>query len=226
MDAMDILGDLLGHKSKKSGRGTDILKDIFGRGSKRTSGRSSNSESKRPIDINRDAEALEELLNVANGRSSSRHADASGTQSRQPMSFPQPSAPQKQSTGFESASQRNSKADNEHAIVLIKAMVNASKADGKIDADEQKKILEQLGGRSREQIDFVRKLLAEPLDIDAFARSVPFGMEQQVYSISLIAIDLDENREADYLRELAQYLRIAPEVRQQIHRRLGAPQIF
>lgn len=63
MDAIDILGDLLGHKTSQRGRGTGILKDMFGLGSQRPS-----SPPKRPEEISREARELEDLLNVANNR--------------------------------------------------------------------------------------------------------------------------------------------------------------
>ena len=68
-------------------------------------------------------------------------------------------------------------------------------------------------------MSFLREELNKPLNVREFAWSVPLGMEEEVYTISLIAIDLDSNREASYLEELAHGLRIAPLTRQQIHRR-------
>jgi uncharacterized membrane protein YebE (DUF533 family) len=102
-------------------------------------------------------------------------------------------------------------------------MLNAAKSDGQIDQAEQQSILEHVGDRSRETIRLLRDEFARPLDVDAFARSVPIGMEQQVYTMSLIAIDLDTSREARYLNQLADALRIPGDVRKQIHQRLGAP---
>jgi uncharacterized membrane protein YebE (DUF533 family) len=51
-------------------------------------------------------------------------------------------------------------------------------------------------------------------------------MEQQVYTMSLIAIDLDTGEEAKYLMELSESLRLPTAVREQIHQRLGAPSIY
>jgi len=48
-------------------------------------------------------------------------------------------------------------------------------------------------------------------------------MEQQVYTISLVAIDRYSEREANYLRDLAHGLRLAPEVCNQIHQRFNVP---
>jgi len=115
---------------------------------------------------------------------------------------------------------------NQHAELMIRAMINAAKSDGTFDEEEQKKILAKLGDVSQEEIDFIRREFAAPLDVQAFANTVPRGMEHQVYAISLSAIDLDENQEAQYLAELAQALRIGPEEANQIHTQLGAPTIF
>jgi uncharacterized membrane protein YebE (DUF533 family) len=51
-------------------------------------------------------------------------------------------------------------------------------------------------------------------------------MEQQIYAISLTAIDLDTNKEARYLAELASELGIDPKLANAIHEHLGAPKIF
>lgn len=115
---------------------------------------------------------------------------------------------------------------NEQAEVLVRAMVSAAKSDGQISAPEQKQIIEQLGNVTQEEIEFLRQEFARELDVREFAWSVPIGMEEQVYQLSLIAIDLDEMKEAQYLADLAHGLRLPPERCNAIHRRLGAPVIF
>ncbi len=112
------------------------------------------------------------------------------------------------------------------AETLIKAMINAAKADGKIDRGEQQKIVEHLGEVSDDDIAFVQREFQTPLDVDGFVRSIPRGMEQQVYAMSLMAIDLDSNPEAQYLHQLAQATGMGPDVVNQIHERLGAPKIY
>ncbi len=115
---------------------------------------------------------------------------------------------------------------NHHAELMIRAMINAAKSDGTFDEEEQQKILSKLGDVTQDEIDFIRREFAAPLDVQGFANSVPRGMEHQVYAISLAAIDLDKNQEAQYLGELAQTLRIGPDEANQIHTQLGAPTIF
>ncbi|MEW7974227.1 MAG: DUF533 domain-containing protein [Candidatus Thiodiazotropha endolucinida] len=114
----------------------------------------------------------------------------------------------------------------DQAALLIRAMINAAKADGKVDKEEQQKILGKLGEVTRDEIEFVRNELAQPLDLEGFVRSIPQGLEQQVYAISLMAIDLDSQAEAQYLHSLAQAIRISPQVSNQIHEQFGAPSIY
>ncbi len=51
-------------------------------------------------------------------------------------------------------------------------------------------------------------------------------MENQVYAMSLMAIDLDSQAEAKYLHELAQCMDIQPQTANQIHQQLGAPVLY
>ncbi|PUB88910.1 MAG: DUF533 domain-containing protein [gamma proteobacterium symbiont of Ctena orbiculata] len=114
----------------------------------------------------------------------------------------------------------------DQATLLIRAMINAEKADGEVDREEQQRIIGRLGEVTQDEIDFVRSELSQPLDLENFVRSIPAGLEQQVYAMSLMAIDLDTQAEARYLHSLAQATRITPEVSNLIHEQLGAQQIY
>ncbi|KAG1665732.1 hypothetical protein GQR58_019228 [Nymphon striatum] len=114
----------------------------------------------------------------------------------------------------------------DQATLIIRAMINASKSDGSIDREEQEKVIGKLGDVTQAEVDFVRNEFNAPLDVDAFIDSIPRGMEQQIYAVSLMAIDLDTNKEARYLHQLAKGLRIQPELANQIHEQLGAQTIF
>jgi uncharacterized membrane protein YebE (DUF533 family) len=217
MDAIDILGSLLGHKSSRPGKGTDVLTDILGGGSKKASPTPSQS------DVSRQAKELEELLNVANGRQSHTHSAPKPPQSRT-SSNPDADWRRKHSAPGQTGTSANT--DNDRATVLVRAMVNAAKSDGQIDSTEQQRIIDQLHNPSPDAIQFLREEFRKPLNVREFAMSVPIGMEQQVYTLSLIAIDLDTGKEAKYLMELAESLRLPTEVREQIHQRLGAPSVY
>jgi uncharacterized membrane protein YebE (DUF533 family) len=125
----------------------------------------------------------------------------------------------------DSSSGQASQADDK-AIILIRAMVCAAKADGRLDSEEQKNIIGQLRDPSPDAIQFLRQEFDRNSTAREFAMTVPVGMEQQVYTLSLIAIDLDTGAEAKYIKELGDTLRLSPEVREQIHQRLGAPSVY
>jgi uncharacterized membrane protein YebE (DUF533 family) len=115
---------------------------------------------------------------------------------------------------------------SDQATLLIRAMTNAAKADGEVDREEQKRILGKLGEVTQDEIDFVRNELSQPLDLKGFVSSIPAGMEQQIYAMSLMAIDLDTMAEARYLHNLAQATQITPEISNLIHQQLGAQPLY
>ena len=114
----------------------------------------------------------------------------------------------------------------DHATLIIRAMINAAKSDGSIDQSEQDKVIAKLGDVTQEEIEFVKREFAAPLDVQSFARSIPQGMGEQIYAVSLMAIDLDKNSEAQYLADLAQGLGISPQLANQMHDKFGVPKIF
>lgn len=115
---------------------------------------------------------------------------------------------------------------NRRVEILIRAMIHAAKADGHVDEQEQQNILQRVGDLNPEEAEFLRRELASPLDIQALIRSVPRGMEQEVYTISLMGSQLDEQSEAQYLIDLAQGLGLSADTCNNIHCELGAPEIF
>ncbi len=112
---------------------------------------------------------------------------------------------------------------DEEAIILIRAMANAAKADGEVDQAEIDAIISRAGDLDEEAEAFVRSELASPLDLDAFIDSVPGGMEAQVYTMSLLPIEVDTAAEADYLADLRIGLGMSDEQVAEIHEALGVP---
>lgn len=115
---------------------------------------------------------------------------------------------------------------DEVAGLLLRAMIQAAKADGKIDAGEKAKLVENLGDVDPQEMAFVNEQLEAPVDVAGLARDVPNGMEEQVYMMSVMAIDLDQREEAQYLHQLAQSLNISQAQSNQIHEQLGVPTIY
>lgn len=114
----------------------------------------------------------------------------------------------------------------DHATLIIRAMINAAKSDGNIDQSEQDKVIAKLGDVTQEEIDFVKREFSAPLDVEAFSRSVPQNMGEQIYAVSLMAIDLDQNKEAQYLADLARGLNINTQIANQMHDKFSVPRIF
>jgi uncharacterized membrane protein YebE (DUF533 family) len=112
------------------------------------------------------------------------------------------------------------------AALLLRAMIQAAKSDGKVDAAERAKLLDGLKDATQAEVDFVKAELAAPVDIEGLARQVPKGLEAQVYTMSVMAITLDNKAEAQYLHELATALRLAPAQVNSIHTQLGVPTLY
>lgn len=100
-------------------------------------------------------------------------------------------------------------------LTLIRAMIGAAKADGHIDAQEQKLLFEQVErmGLDAESKAFVFDALTQPVDIAAIA-SAANGIEQatELYLVSCIAIDVDHPAERAYLQALGHQLKLPAEL--------------
>ncbi|MFN7223676.1 MAG: DUF533 domain-containing protein [Paracoccaceae bacterium] len=116
--------------------------------------------------------------------------------------------------------------DEAQAAVLLRAMIMAAKADGKLDADEKANLMQAVGDASRAEIDFINRELATPVDIDGLLNDVPRGMEEKVYMASVMAINLDDRSEAQYLHELAQALGLTQQEVNALHDHMKAPRIY
>ena len=62
---------------------------------------------------------------------------------------------------------------NDQAVLMIRAMVNAAKSDGLVDEAEQQNIISKLGSDvSEAEINFLKQEFAAPLDVAGFALSL------------------------------------------------------
>lgn len=120
----------------------------------------------------------------------------------------------------------NQQAAEQQASLMIRAMINAAKADGTIDPQEQERIINKLGNISDSEADFIRREFEAPLNVAGFVQSIPAGMGQAIYAISLAAIDLDTRTEAQYLSQLAQGLNLSPAACNALHEQVGAPKLY
>lgn len=107
------------------------------------------------------------------------------------------------------------------AMVLIRAMCNAAKADGEVDDDEVNAILSRAGDLDDDDQRFLRSELQSPLDLDSFLASVPKGLEAEVYAASLLPITVDTPSEVQYMQTLASGLGLKSDQVAAIHSELG-----
>lgn len=112
------------------------------------------------------------------------------------------------------------------AGLMLAAMIQAAKSDGTFDDAEKAKLLDQLGDVDAEEAAFVQVQLQAPVDVAALVRETPSGMEGQIYAMSLLGIDLDTQKEAQYLHDLAQGYGMKPAQVNEIHAQMGMPSLY
>lgn len=110
------------------------------------------------------------------------------------------------------------------ADLTVKAMINAAKADGRIDEDEMQKVVGELqaDGISDAEREYVMAEIRKPLNTAELVAAVPNQqVAAQMYTASLLAIEVDTAAEKAYLQSLARDLNLDARVVQQIHSTLG-----
>lgn len=110
----------------------------------------------------------------------------------------------------------------ETALLLIRAMIAAAHADWHLDDKERAVILKQLdeGGFGDEERRFVTQELDNPRRLDDLlpADMTP-ELRDQIYTASLLAIEVDSEAERNYLDKLADRLGLDEAARKEIEAR-------
>lgn len=134
-----------------------------------------------------------------------------------------PAQPPKALLQMQTAEQEKELDDD--ANILVKAMINAAKADGAIDQKELQKIIGKFeeDGLTQEDKDFFMTESARPLDLSGLVASAAGrpNLAAQIYAASLLAIEVDTPAEELYMQNLASGLRLAPETVSYIETSLG-----
>lgn len=110
------------------------------------------------------------------------------------------------------------------ATLTVQAMINAAKADGRIDAKETERLVGKMreDGVTDEEQRFVMEEIGKPMDTDAIVRAVPNQQAAaQIYTASLMAIEVDTDAEKRYLQELASKLGLNQPVLAYLHQAVG-----
>ena len=138
---------------------------------------------------------------------------------------PQPAAPV-EAAPAEPLAPATDEAAAELALLTIRAMISAAKADGEIDESERARIMGKLeaNGLTDEERAFVVAEMARSLDVEALARAATTpDVAVQVYSASLMAIEADTPVEVIYLQRLAAALKLDADTVASVHATLGVP---
>jgi uncharacterized membrane protein YebE (DUF533 family) len=98
---------------------------------------------------------------------------------------------------------------SQESILLIRAMIAAANADGVIDGEERSRILKKLEtvDLSDQEHSFIVKELLSPAGLEDIVAQVKSSeMAKMVYTVSLLAIEVDTDAERNYMNTLAQQL--------------------
>jgi uncharacterized membrane protein YebE (DUF533 family) len=109
--------------------------------------------------------------------------------------------------------------------LVLRAMVNAAKADGKIDSGEIERLMGKVreSGVDAEAQQFLQDAMGRPMETDeliAAARGKP-ELAAQLYAASLLAIEVDTPAEKKYLESLAAGLGLEPAVTGSLRQAVG-----
>jgi uncharacterized membrane protein YebE (DUF533 family) len=112
----------------------------------------------------------------------------------------------------------------QNAQLILRAMINAAKADGHIGPSEIERItgkLEEIGADD-EGRSFILQEMGKPLDLDAITRKVTSEeLGAQVYAASLLSIEVDTPAEKEYMQTLAAELQLNSDTVSRLHRLMG-----
>jgi uncharacterized membrane protein YebE (DUF533 family) len=232
-----VLAQLLGGTTSRSGTGTggmlgslaDMAKSMFG-------GASPTGGSGNPLAVGGLGALAGALL--GGGRGAARGALGGGAMallgslalealqglSRQPSGSAPATLPAELPLGLRAPTTKGEESELESkAIVVLKAMINAAKADGQIDDAERQRILGKLeeAGADAEAREFVQAEMRRPFDVDGLPEVPNPQTAVEAYAASLLAIEVDTPAERDYLRRLAQGLGLEERTVQRLHAALG-----
>ena len=110
-------------------------------------------------------------------------------------------------------------------LLLLKAMINAAKADGNIDTRESSQIFSEINrlGLEAEEKALLMEEYARPVDIPSLVAGVSTPEQAiEVYAASVMVIDEQNLQEAQYLQSLAKSLGLDPALVMEIHQTVAA----
>ena len=115
------------------------------------------------------------------------------------------------------------------AELVVAAMINAAKADGRIDKDEYRLITGKLqkAGLQQDDMYYIMEELQKPMNTEGLVRAAKNtpGLAAQIYAATLMAIEVDTPAEKTYVEELASGLGLSNDMVRTIEQMAGMQQI-
>lgn len=109
----------------------------------------------------------------------------------------------------EAINELSDESNEKRSIRLLKMMIAAAQADGHIDENERKNIVEQIKalGLKSETVHAIETELHQPIDIKTLVQSVDSPEEAaEMYLVARVILNVDEVRERLFLKELSSAL--------------------
>jgi uncharacterized membrane protein YebE (DUF533 family) len=132
------------------------------------------------------------------------HTPADAPSNAQPELLPPP-----EDTAFHPSQAPQGEA--EFALILVRAMIAAARADGHVDDEERKKIGDRIGlaGIGEEAGKFLIDELERPVDLDTLVAAAQTDAQKvELYTASRLAIEPETRAERGYLDMLAGRLKL------------------
>ncbi len=109
--------------------------------------------------------------------------------------------------------------------VVLRAMINATKADGQVDQNEINRIVGKVKeiGVDAETRRYLIEKLQQPMETESLINAAK-GQPQiaaEIYGASLLAIEVDTQAEKDYLNRIAAGMGLSPDVTDRIQKMVG-----
>lgn len=112
------------------------------------------------------------------------------------------------------------------ANIIVKAMINAAKADGAIDNQELQNIMGKMeeDGLTQGEKDLFMSEATKPLDLERVIASAGgrADMAAQIYAATYLAIEVDTAKEKQYVKNLAKGLNLEDQTTDYLKASLGA----
>ena len=114
-------------------------------------------------------------------------------------------------------------------LTLVRAMIAVARADGRLDEQESQSIFQKIQslGLDQESQSLLVEEMGHPVDMDTIVNSATSPeIAAEIYTASLLAVDVDSAAEKGYLAMLAARLRLPSELVVEIEQQVAAQKSF